>query len=227
MTNTERVDAGQGGAEARRLAILGGTGRSGRLLIDEALAAGHTLRVLARDPARLHRQDPRLVPVTGDARDPEAVARLLEGVDAVLSALGPVRGEARGDGSGVMTRAAENLVAAMPGAGVTRLISMTGAGVAQPGDQPKLLDRVIRTALRLSQPDVLRDSEGHVARLRESNLDWTVVRVPMLVDGPGQAVRVGRVGDIGPRVSRASVATFMLAQLGSDRWLRQAPAISH
>lgn len=227
MTNTGRMDTGRGAGDGRRLAILGGTGRSGRLLIDMALAAGHEVRVLARDPARLHRQDPRLVPVTGDARDPEAVARLLEGVDAVLSALGPVRGEARGDGSGVMTRAAENLVAAMPGAGVTRLISMTGAGVAQPGDQPKVFDRVIRTALRLSQPDVLRDSEGHVARLRASDLDWTVVRVPMLIDGPAQSVRAGKVGDIGPRVSRASVATFMLEQLESDRWLRQAPAISH
>lgn len=227
MTNTGRMDTGRGAGDGRRLAILGGTGRSGRLLIDTALAAGHEVRVLARDPARLHRQDPRLVPVTGDARDPEAVARLLEGVDAVLSALGPVRGEARGDGSGVMTRAAENLVAAMPGAGVTRLISMTGAGVAQPGDQPKVFDRVIRTALRLSQPDVLRDSEGHVARLRASDLDWTVVRVPMLIDGPAQSVRAGKVGDIGPRVSRASVATFMLEQLESDRWLRQAPAISH
>ncbi|MBB5233730.1 NAD(P)-dependent oxidoreductase [Deinococcus budaensis] len=226
MTHTEQRDAGQGGG-GRQLAILGGTGRSGRLLIDVALAAGYGLRVLARDPARLHRQDPRLVPVTGDARDPQAVATLLEGVDAVLSALGPVRGEARGDGSGVMTRAAENLVAAMSGAGVSRLISMTGAGVAQPGDQPKVFDRVIRTALRLSQPDVLRDSEGHVARLRESDLAWTVVRVPMLIDGPAQPVRAGRVGDIGPRVSRASVATFMLEQLDSDRWLRQAPAISH
>ena len=80
-----------------------------------------------------------------------------------------------------MTRAAENLVTAMPGAGVTRLISMTGAGVAQPGDQPRVLDRVIRTALCLRQSDVLRDSEGHVARLRASDLGrhllpvWSVV----------------------------------------------------
>lgn len=227
MSHTQGMDAGQSAGGARHLAILGGTGRSGRLLIDAALAAGHTLRVLARDPARLHRQDPRLVPVAGDARDPQAVATLLEGVDAVLSALGPVRGEARGDGSGVMTRAAENLAAAMPGAGVSRLISLTGAGVAQPGDQPKVFDRVVRTALRLTQPDVLRDSEGHVARLRASDLAWTVVRVPMLIDGPAQPVRAGKVGDIGPRVSRASVATFMLEQLQSDRWLRQAPAISH
>jgi uncharacterized protein YbjT (DUF2867 family) len=206
-----------------RLAILGGTGRTGRLLIDMALTAGHDLRVLARDPERLHRRDARLTPVTGDARDPEALARLLESVDAVLSGLGPVRG----DRGGVMTGAAEALVRTMPQAGVTRLVTLTGAGVHQPGDHPRPLDHVIRTALRLIQPDVLRDSVGHVERLRASTLNWTVVRVPMLQDGPAQPLKVGMVGDIGPRVSRASTAGFMLAQLGSDQFLRQAPAISH
>lgn len=211
-----------------RLAILGGTGRTGRLLIDMALAAGYELRVLARDPSRLHRQDPRLTPVQGDARDPAALATLLEGVDAVLSGLGPVRGET-GDKAkvGVMTGAAQALAQAMPQAGVTRLVTLTGAGVHQPGDRPKPIDHVIRTALRLLQPDVLRDSVGHVEGLRASTLDWTVVRVPMLQDGPAQPVKVGMVGDIGPRVSRATTAAFMLAQLDSDQYLRQAPAISH
>lgn len=77
------------------IALLGGTGRTGHPLTDLALAEGHALRVLARDPARVHRQDPRLTVATGDARDPEALARLLEGTEAVLSVLGPVRG-ARG-----------------------------------------------------------------------------------------------------------------------------------
>lgn len=188
-----------------------------------ALAAGHDLRVLARDPERLHRRDARLIPLTGDARDPEELAKLLDGVDAVLSGLGPVRG----DQGGVMTGAAQALVRAMPQAGVTRLITLTGAGVHQAGDHPRPLDRVIRTALRLMQPDVLRDSVGHVERLRASTLAWTVVRVPMLTDGPAQPLKVGMVGDIGPRVSRASTAGFMLEQLGSDQFLRQAPAISH
>lgn len=207
----------------RVLALLGGTGGTGRLLIDEALESGYQLRVLARDPAKVHRQDPRLTVVQGDARDPEAVTRLLDGADAVLSALGPARGEA----AGVLTRAADNLVSAMPTAGIRRLIVLTGAGVRDPGDRPKLVDRVFRTLLERLQPALLRDSEEYVQRVRGSGLDWTVVRAPMLTDGPARAVRVGLVGDIGPRVSRASVARFMLEQLGSDRYSRQAPALSH
>lgn len=207
----------------RRLAILGGSGRTGRLLIDLALAAGHEVRVLARDPARLHRRDPRLTVVAGDARTPADLAALLQGTDAVLSALGPVRS----DTVGVMTQAAQGLAQAMPAAGVTRLVTLTGAGVAQPGDRPKLFDHVIRRVLKLAQPDVLRDSAGHVEALRSSGLNWTAVRAPMLTDGPAAPLKVGMVGDIGPRLSRASAAAFMLEQVGSDTYARQAPAISN
>ncbi|WP_227978557.1 NAD(P)-dependent oxidoreductase [Deinococcus terrestris] len=205
------------------LALLGGTGRTGRLLIDRALAQGYALRVLARDPERLHRRDAALTPVTGDARHADDVFRLLEGADAVLSTLGPVRG----DGAGVMGQAAHHLVAVMPGLGLSRLITLTGAGVRQPGDHPKLSDRLIRRALATLQPDVLRDSEAHVATITASPLDWTVVRVPRLGDGPMQPLKVGMVGDIGTFVSRASTADFMLRELEEGRWVRQAPAVSH
>ncbi|PNY81950.1 NAD(P)-dependent oxidoreductase [Deinococcus koreensis] len=223
MTSPASQSPSTASSSPQTLAILGGTGRTGRLLIDMALAAGHEVRVLARNPERLHRRDPRLSVVTGDARNAADLAALLEGTDAVLSTLGPVRS----DPAGVMTQAAEGLAQAMPAAGVTRLITLTGAGVAQPGDRPKLFDHVIRRVLKLAQPDVLRDSEGHVERLRRSDLNWTAVRAPMLTDGPPAPLKVGMVGDIGPRLSRASAAAFMLQQLDSDAHSRQAPAISN
>jgi hypothetical protein len=205
------------------LAILGGTGRTGRLLIDLALLRGDTLRVLARDPGRLHRHDARLIEITGDARDPEAITRAIEGTDAVLSALGPVRGGPKD----TMTAAARNLTTLMPGAGVRRLITLTGAGVPAEGDRPGPIDRVFRVLLGLTQPDVLKDSTAHVDLIRASTLDWTVVRAPRLTDGPAAPLKVGLVGDIRPQVTRTSVAQFMLDQVSQDGHIRQLPAISN
>lgn len=205
------------------LAILGGTGRTGRLLIDLALLRGDNVRVLARDPGRLHRHEERLIEVQGDARDPEAVGRVIAGTDAVLSALGPVRGGP----ADTMTLAARNLTTVMPGAGVRRLITLTGAGVPHEGDRPGPIDRVFRVLLRLTQPDVLKDSLNHADLIRASTLDWTIVRVPRLTDGPAAPTRAGLVGDIRPFITRASVAQFMLDQVGSDQYVRQAPAISN
>ncbi len=210
-----------------KLALLGGTGRTGRLLIDMALVQGHSLKVLARDPQQLKRHA-NLEAVQGDARAPDAYAELLAGTDAALCALGPVKGDlVKGDASGVMTLAAQHLIQFMPEGGIRRLITLTGAGVARPGDRPKLPDRIIRTLLRLMQPDVLADSVRHVGLICASDLDWTVVRVPMLIGGPAAALKVGMVGDIRPRVTRASTARFMLDALEDRALIGQTPAISN
>ena len=210
-----------------KLALLGGTGRTGRLLIDMALVQGHSLKVLARDPQQLKRHA-SLEAVQGDARAPDAYAELLAGTDAVLCALGPVKGDSvKGDASGVMTLAAQHLIQFMPEGGVRRLVTLTGAGVARPGDRPKLPDRIIRTLLRLMQPDVLADSVRHVRLICASDLDWTVVRAPMLIGGPAAALKVGMVGDIRPRVTRASTARFMLDALEDRALIGQTPAISN
>lgn len=210
-----------------KLALLGGTGRTGRLLIDMALVQGHSLKVLARDPQQLKRRA-NLEAVQGDARAPDAYAELLAGTDAALCALGPVKGDSvKGDASGVMTLAAQHLIQCMPEGGVRRLVTLTGAGVARPGDRPKLPDRIIRTLLRLMQPDVLADSVRHVGLICASDLDWTVVRVPMLIGGPAAALKVGMVGDIRPRVTRASTARFMLDALEDRALIGQTPAISN
>ena len=205
-----------------KLALLGGTGRTGRLLIDMALVQGHTLKVLARDPQQLKRHA-SLEAVQGDARAPGAYAELLAGADAVLCALGPVKG----DPSGVMTLAAQHLTQFMPQEGVRRLVTLTGAGVARPGDRPKLPDRIIGALLRLTQPEVLADSVRHTELICASGLDYTVVRVPMLTDGPAAALKVGVVGDIRPRVTRASTARFMLDALEDRALIGQTPAISN
>lgn len=205
------------------IAILGATGRTGRLLVDLALEAGHHVRVLARDPAKVHRQHDRLTVVTGDARDAAAISSVVEGTDAVLSALGPVRGGPQN----TMAASALGLVGHLSARPGRRLVTLTGAGVPHPGDRPKAIDRVIRTILKLSQPQVLQDSVAHADIVRASNLDWTVVRVPRLIDGPAKPVRVGLVGDISPQITRASTARFMLDALTSDRYVRQAPAISN
>ncbi|CAM3651721.1 NAD(P)H-binding protein [Deinococcus saxicola] len=207
----------------KMLAVLGGTGRTGRLLIDQALVQNYSLRVLARDPSKLHRQDDRLDVIKGDATNALDIERLVTGSDAVLSALG----QTRGGPDDLLTRAAGLLTQQMPQQGVRRLITLVGAGVPFPGDTPKGVDRVFRVLLKVLQPAVLNDAVAHAELVRASALDWTIVRGPMLTDGPAAPLLVGRVGEIRPRVTRASVAQFMLAQISRDQYVGQAPAISN
>jgi putative NADH-flavin reductase len=208
-----------------KLTIFGASGRTGRPLVEQALAAGHEVTAFVRDPARLPISDARLHVVQGDVMNAAQVDEAVRGADAVLSVLG----HAKGSPKNMQTVATENIVAAMQKHGVRRLISLTGAGVKDPQDQPKLVDHAIRGLLVLLQKDVLRDAEQHARVIQQSALDWTIVRGPRLNEGPRTGTyRVGMIGkNSGTLVSRADLADFMLKHVDDTTYLGQAPVVSY
>jgi putative NADH-flavin reductase len=208
-----------------RVAIFGASGRTGRPLVQQALAAGHGVRALVRDPSKLREGHERLVVIRGDVLDASKVEETVVGTDAALSALGQTKGSTKD----VQTGGTENIVAAMEKHGVRRLVSLTGAGVRDERDEPKLMDRAITFLLRRLQPDILEDGVRHAEVIRASGLEWVIVRGPRLTEGPKKGeYRVGMVGkNSGTRISRADLAEFMLGQLTADTHLRRMPVVSY
>lgn len=206
-----------------KLAIFGGTGRTGRHLVEQALAAGHEVAALARDPGRLP-QGEGVRAVRGDVADAAAVAATLAGADAALVALGHSKGVAKD----VLTVGTRRVVEAMRQAGVRRLVVLTGAGVRAAGDPPSPGAALMRALVRRLAPALHRDAEAQFALVRRSGLDWVVVRVPRMVAGP----RTGRYRNgllrLGPgaSISRADAADAMLRAATEDTYLRQAPMAS-
>ncbi len=209
----------------RNITVFGGTGKTGRHLVDQALEAGHHVTVLARTPSKLELQHDRLRLVEADVQDPDAVATAIAGSHAVLSVLGPTKNVPDYQ----VSRGTTHILDAMRKNGVKRIVISAGAGVGGEGDQPKLFNHLISFVLKLAARHVLEDMTRTVHAVRESDLEWTVVRVPMLTDDPPKgSVRVGRVGvNTGPRIARADMARFMLEQLGDGTNVRASPVISN
>ena len=208
-----------------KLAIFGGSGRTGLPLLRQALAKGYTVKALVRTPSKVTLQDKRLTVVQGDATNAADVAKTVEGTDAVLSALGHTKSSAKD----VQTVATKHIVSAVQRHGVTRVVSLTGAGVKDPNDEPKFVDRVFGFLLGTFARDVIKDAEAHAEVLRNSKLEWTLVRGPRLTDGEHTgSYKVGYVGkDSGTQVSRADIAEFMLKTLEDDTWVKKAPMVSY
>jgi putative NADH-flavin reductase len=205
-----------------KLAVLGGSGRTGRHLIDHALAAGHAVRALVRDPARAPVTHERLEWVQGDARDPAAVLQLLEGCDAVTSALGPTKGAVD-----VCSVATANVLAAMRARGIKRYVLVSGAGLDAPGDRKDLPGKLISKLVRLISPALVADKERELAALQASDVEWVLVRPPRLVDAPPNgAPRVSTERSLGTKIGRATLADFLLSQVTDARYVRQAPFVS-
>lgn len=208
-----------------RVVVFGSSGRTGRRLVEQALERGYEVTAFARDAGGVPARRERLRVMTGDVMDAKAVDEAVVGQDAVLIALGHTRTSTKD----VHESGAANIVAGMKKHGVRRVVSVTGAGVRDPKDEPKLLDRVIVAALKLLRRDVLEDAERHAEVLRKSGLDWVIARGPVLNDGPRTGrYRVGVVGkNSGSRISRSDLADFMLDQLADDAYLRAAPMVSY
>lgn len=208
-----------------KVAIFGASGRTGKPLVEQALATGHEVTAFVRDPSKLGIGHEKLTIVKGDVKEPTKVREAVSDADAVLSALGHTKSSAKD----VQTVGTENIVAAMEESGVRRLVSLTGAGVGDPKDEPKLFDKVITTLLKLLQKDVLEDGENHARAIEKSGLDWVIVRGPMLTEGEKKGeYRVGYVGkNSGTKISRADVADFMLRQTEDDSYLGQKPMVSY
>ena len=207
-----------------RLAIFGGSGRTGQPLLAQALAAGHDLTALARDPARLTSASSRLTVVAGNVQDAAAVAETIRGAQAVISVLGPTRNAPVFE----VSAGTAHILATMAARGPRRLIVSLGAGVADPRDTPQAFHHIMNFLVRRMARYVYADMVQVNGLVRASALDWTIVRVPRLTDGPRTGrVTAGYVGQgPGPSVSRADLADFMLRQVADDTYLRQAPAIS-
>lgn len=207
-----------------KVAVFGGSGKTGQHIVQQALDAGYSVVALARTPSKVNIQHPNLQVVQGDVLNAEAVETVVRGADAVISALGPSTNKPEF----TISRGMDNILAAMQKHNVRRLIIAAGAGVRDPQDKPKFIDRFFGLLLNVVSKNVVADMEQAVQKVRTSSLDWTVVRVPMLTDEPAKAtLKVGYVGDITPRIARADMASFMLKQASSDQYVRKAPAISN
>ena len=164
-----------------KIAVFGGTGRTGKHLIEQALAAGHQVTALARTPAKLPSHE-RLTIIQGDIQDRAAVEKTVVGAEAVVSVLGPTSNEPTFE----VSKGTQHILGAMQKHGVRRLIISAGAGVADPNDTPKPLNKAINLLLKLVSRNVYEDMQRVVEIVRASDCDWSIVRY--LLNKAGQAL---------------------------------------
>lgn len=204
--------------------VLGATGGTGRLIVSQAVARGHHVTALVRSAEKASGlTGARLV--TGDARDEAALRAALKGQDAVLSALGTPASPFRE--VTLLSTAARALVAAMRAERVSRLIAITGIGAGDSaGHGGFLFDRVI---FPLLLRHVYADKDRQEAIIRDSGLDWVLVRPAVLNDKPGRgAVRAleDLSGFQGGSIAREDVARFVVDQVEAGTWLHRSPLIA-
>jgi putative NADH-flavin reductase len=203
-----------------KVSIFGASGATGLLLTERCLTAGYDVTALLRSPdAFPHRDQVRIV--QGNAFDPLAVGRTIEGAEVVLSALGArsLRKE------NVLECGIPLIVSAMQKAGVRRIIALGSAGALsdslkkQPAWRRWFVQKIVYNTF-LKWPVASQVSQWQT--LSASGLDWTMVMPPMLTNGSSRGIyRIDgeALPPHGMRISRPDVADFMMQQIGSRQWV--------
>ncbi|MDF2389709.1 SDR family oxidoreductase [Nostoc ellipsosporum NOK] len=207
-----------------KILVLGATGGTGRLIVAQALAREYDVTVLVRSPEKARDLKGAKL-VIGDARDENVVRQALVGRDAVISALGTPASPLRE--VTLLSSATQALVSAMAIEHVSRLVCITGMGAGDSaGHGGFLFDNVIFPLLLRK---VYADKNRQEAIVRDSGLDWTLVRPSVLSNKPGRGT-IRALTDLsgfhGGTISRADVARFVLDQVRDDTWAHRSPLIT-
>lgn len=209
-----------------KIAVFGGSGRTGLELLMQVLARGHEVTAVVRNPERFKLSYDRLKVVAGDALKPNSFDAALEGQDAVLSTLGVTGFLNSLQPMTFYRESATAIVDRMRAHDVHRLVVVSSVGVLHDPSTPIWYRAIVKPLLRHKYAD-MKAMETVVAA---SGLDWTVVRAGQLAGGPlTQHYRVGRNGNLADvtKISRADLADFLAKQAEDRALLERAVAISY
>lgn len=206
-----------------KIALIGGTGKSGSFLTRALIQHNYAFKILLRDPLRFNEDYSLAEIIQGDARDYNAVHKLTEGCDAVLSMLGQPRGK-----SSIFSTATGHVLKAMQAHNISRYIVTTGLSVDAPGDHKNPAAAAGTEWMKSHFPETTADKQAEYALLRASAVNWTLVRLPLIDQTASiSPVNISLSDCPGDKISAASLAQFVISLIHDDTYQQQAPFIAN
>ncbi len=207
-----------------KIAILGATGFVGSYVLQAALNAGYEVKALVRTPSKLGDFAQKIEVIQGDFSDEAALAKTISSVDAVLSATGPTNHPGQPE---LFRDAMEKLVRVMDNAGVKRLVILAGAGsLIMPQDHLTFQRKFMRFVMGVMGKYVTAAKVAEYEVLSKSNLDWTIIRMPMVTKEESTGILADGINLVGMNLSAKDAATFMLDQLTDKAWVGKGPMVA-
>jgi len=206
-----------------KIAVIGGTGKSGKYLVKLLLSQGFQLKLLLRHPDNFQIKSPLIEVVRGDARAYESVHQVAEGCHAILSMLGQPKGE-----SPIFSEATKNVIRAMKHYNIERYIVTTGLNVDTPFDKKGVKTKMATDWMYENYPKTTHDRQLEFEVLSASDINWTLVRLPMIEQTDLRSKMMVSLEDCpGEKISATDLAHFVVEQLSSDAYSRKAPFIAN
>jgi len=209
------------------ITVFGASGGTGTALVEQALAGGHEVTAVVRDPARLNvPPDPRLQVITADVMDPASIVPTLVGADAVVNTVGP-----HGLGRTTIQRdSVRSILQAMRQAGACRrLLHVSGSSTVDDGESWYMRFPVKPLARATFLGSSCTDMRGAETMIRASDVEWTIFRPPSLKSKRARGYRtaIDRNLPHGFSITRGDLAACMLAMLPDQATVRHHVGVAN
>lgn len=215
--------------DVKTIAVFGATGKTGSVFTERAVK-NYKVKALVRNPEKLKIKHPNLEVIQDDILNKNNVEKTIKDCQVVVTLIGQVKDSPED----LQTKSIQTIIKAMEKEGVKRLISLTGGGVLNKGeDRPKFIDRLIVFIMKnlagKGSRNALLDAIQHAEIIKKSNLDWTIVRGPVLTENePTGKYEVGYVGRIpGITLTRADLSDFILKIISTNDHIRDMPFLAY
>ncbi len=206
-----------------KIAVIGGTGKSGKYLVQRLLSQAFPLKMLVRNPESCQIESPLVEIIQGNARNDEAVRSLIEGCQAVISTLGQPKGE-----EPIFSQATTNVIRSMSAYGIKRYILITGLNVDTALDKKNQKTMFATEWMKNNYPQTTADKQRELELLSESDIDWTLVRLPLIeLTDKKREWRASPEDCPGEKISAADLADFLIGQLFDEAYIKKAPFIAN
>lgn len=206
-----------------KIALIGATGKAGTYILKALLAQKFGVKALVRNPEKLQIHHASLEIVTGDVKDVEKVHTFIKGCDIVVSALGT--GQPASEKT-IFTQSTSNILTAMKALDLKRYIVITGINVDSPADEKDAKTQFGTQWMYDNYPVSTADRQKEYDLLIDSDLDWTLIRLPLIIQTDEQsAIGTSLVNCDGEQINAANLARFIIEQFGEKAFVKQAPFI--
>ncbi len=208
-----------------KIAIIGGTGKSGRFLIKQLALKNIAYKALIRNPEDFETYGSHPEIIKGNITDYGSVLMLLKDCDAVISMLGMGKSA---NSTNVFSNSTKNIIRAMHELGIKRYIVTTGLNVNTPFDNKGVKSEAATEYMLAHYPETTLDKQKEYAILAKSDIDWTMIRLPMIqLTGEEIPIDISLEDCPGDSISATSLALFVIEQLQEDTFIKKAPFIAN
>lgn len=208
-----------------KIAVIGSTGKSGTFLIKQLREQQISFKALVRNPENLPDDTHLEEIVTGNVSDYPSVLSLLEGCHAVISMLGM---GVSPNPTTIFSTSTGNILRAMKECGISRYIVITGLNVYTPFDNKGEKSKMATGWMQTHYPKTTKDKQDEYDMLAKSNIGWTMIRLPMIIqtdDTPD--IKISTEDCPGDAISATSLAKFIISQINDVSYISKAPFIAN